>query len=288
MPPPRRYPGMNNGDRPWLVLNQASGSNDEDANRALIERLALCGAEPARVIDCAHDDLPTRDALAAAGVALVICHTGDGTLNALITGLEGWEGAILALPGGTTNLLSKALHGDRDIAAILADLDAMRRIRRPCLRSPHGTALIEVLAGPGATWSDVREGMRDGDIGATASKAVEAARQSTAGPMVALVDPPLGKPEGYSGVRLVPEEAGLVTDGYGAEGVGDYLKQGLALIRRDFREGPHDELGTHPAVTCRSADGSAIELMIDGERSTGAAEIRFSLDSLAVDLLSSR
>jgi hypothetical protein len=279
---------MMTGDRPWLVLNQASGSNDDNANSELIDRLAECGADPARVIDCAQEDLPTRQALEDAGTALVVCHTGDGTLNALATRLEGWDGAILVLPGGTTNLLSKALHGDRDVASILADLDTMRRIRRPCVRSDHGTALIEVLAGPGATWSDVREGMRDGDIGATASKAVEAARQSTVGPMVVLVDPVVGKEAGYSGVRLVPEADGLLTDGYGAEGVADYLKQGLALIRRDFREGPHDELGVHPAVTCRSADGSAIELMIDGERSTGAAEIRFSLDSLGVDLLSSR
>jgi hypothetical protein len=275
-------------EQPWLVLNQASGSNDENANRDLIERLAACGVAPARVIDCAHDDLPTKDVLTAAGVALVICHTGDGTLNALATGIEGWNGAILVLPGGTTNLLSKVLHGDRDVAAILADLDTMRRVRRPCVRSEHGTALIEVLAGPGATWSDVREGMREGDIGATASKAVEAAMQSTAGPMVALVDPVVGKEQGYSGVRLVPEDGGLLTEGYGADGIGDYLKQGLALIRRDFREGPHDELGIHPSVTCRSLDGSGIELMIDGERSSGVAEIRFSLDSLAVDLLSSR
>ncbi|WP_423141379.1 diacylglycerol kinase family protein [Parablastomonas sp. CN1-191] len=279
---------MSTGDGPWLVLNQASGSNDDDANRDLIERLGCAGMAPARVVDCAQDDLPTRSALKGAGVDLVVCHTGDGTLNALLTGLEDWAGAVLVLPGGTTNLLSKALHGDRTSAEIVADLDSMRRTRRTCIRSDAGTALIEVVAGPGATWSDVREGLREGDLTATATRAVEAARQSTSGPMVAVAEPALGRPDGYSGVRMVPEADGIVAAGYGAEGIGDYLKQGVALLRRDFREGPHDELGRHPELVCRSVDGSGIELMLDGERASGAAQIRFSLDSLRVDLLSGR
>ena len=57
------------------------------------------------------------------------------------------------------------------------------------------------------------------------------------------------------------------------------------MLQRDFRDGPHDELGTHPQLLCRSADGGPIELMIDGERATGATELRFSLATLALNLL---
>ena len=61
----------------------------------------------------------------------------------------------------------------------------------------------------------------------------------------------------------------------GAETIADYARQGVALLRRDFREGPHDELGWHRAIVCRSSD--PIELMIDGERATGSCEERFEV-----------
>jgi hypothetical protein len=98
--------------------------------------------------------------------------------------------------------------------------------------------------------------------------------------MVTLADPPLGNPDGYSAVRLYPRDGALAADGYGAQGLADYARQGLALVRRDFREGPHDELGLHPEVTCRS--DAPIELMLDGERASGGREERFAL--VACDL----
>jgi hypothetical protein len=274
----------------WLVVNSASGSNDPAAVEALVEALGAAEASPARVIDGSSDDLPTRTDLDGAGVATLAIYTGDGTINALVPKLEGWDGAVLVLPGGTANLLAKALHGDAAVEAIVEAFGAGRLtlLQRPCIHFGEHTALIEVLAGPGAAWSDVREELRDGDLGTIASTTVEAVRQSAAGPMVAVIEPALGRNEGYAGVRLSPAVDGMQVDGYASDGFGDYLKQGLALLKRDFREGPHDELGHHPAVTCRSADGSEIALMVDGERLSGASEQRFSLETLHVNLLAHR
>lgn len=271
----------------WLVRNSASGSNDEASIAALHAAFAAADCVPARVVDCAAEDLPDRAALEAAGVACVATFTGDGTVSALIPALEGWTGAVLVLPGGTANLLAKALHGDQSVEAIVAAFGArcLHLVQRPCLRFPGHVALIEVLAGPGATWSDVREGLRDGDLAEVASKAVEAMRQSADGSRVAVIEPLLGRADGYAGLRLVPGEGGIIADGYVSETLGDYLKQGVALLKRDFREGPHDPLGQHPALTCRTVDGTPIELMIDGERDSGPAELRFELATLAVNLL---
>ena len=44
---------------------------------------------------------------------LVANAASDGTVNALATGLEGWDGALLVLPGGTANLLTRAIQGER-------------------------------------------------------------------------------------------------------------------------------------------------------------------------------
>ncbi len=271
----------------WLVLNAASGSNDHAASSELMSALAAVGRAPARVVDCSEKALPTRAELEAGNVGVVACHTGDGTLNRLLASLEGWVGAVLVLPGGTTNLLAKAIHGERSATETVAGLADMRRVRRQCLRSAAGTALIEVLAGPGATWSDVREGLREGDFAEVAGKTVEAAQASTGGSMVSIRSPEIGKDAGYAGIRLTPLDHGIAVEGYGAETLADYLRQGIALLRRDFRTGPRDDLGMHPEVRCASIDGSPIELMFDGERCTGPAEITFSLAELDLDLLAS-
>lgn len=269
----------------WLVVNEASGSNDHEAVQNLIGALERHAGPPAKVIDIQQAAVPDRAALDAAGVGLLAVFAGDGTTNALATGLEGWGGRLLVLPGGTSNLLSKKLHGDLDAEAILAQLPAMRPQRRSCIRGAEGTALIEILAGPGAAWSDVREGLREGDIGEIARSGAEAIRQSFTGPMVVVVEPAVGRPEGYTGVRLVPQGGAMRVEGYGANSAADLLRQGVALAKRDYREGPHDDLGTFGEVVCRSLGQTPIELMIDGERGTTAPEARFSLAEFGLDLL---
>lgn len=274
--------------RTWLFLNSASGSNTDAAVRDLLAAFAAAEAPPGHVIDVPRDGCPSPAHLADAGVGRIAVFAGDGTVNAVVTGLEGWTGEILVLPGGTANLLARALHGECDTIEIVRGLPRLSAVRRSCIRTGQGTALIEVLAGPGATWSDVREDLREGDLPGVAVSSLAAIRQSTAGPMVHIADPALGRAEGYSGVRLEVAGAGMFVEGYGADTVADYLLQGLALLRRDYRQGPHDDLGAVSALTCRSLGPEPIELMIDGERRTGSAEERFSLAELAVDLLASR
>ncbi len=268
----------------WLIVNGSSGSNSDAAVRAVRDAFSLAGRAVSRVIDV-REGMPQPADLDAAGVALAGVFAGDGTVNAVATGLEGWGGPLLILPGGTANLLARSLHGEADAPAIVAGLGRLRRTRRPCIRSSQGTALVEILAGPGATWSDVREELREGAVGTFAEKTVDAIRQSTTGPMVVLDDPPLGKLEGYAGVRLDITGGSMLVEGYGADTVGDYLRQGLALLRRNFREGPHDELGAHTSVSCRSLGEEPIPLMFDGERREGATVERFSLAPFALDLL---
>ncbi|WP_296675348.1 diacylglycerol kinase family protein [Novosphingobium sp.] len=272
----------------WLVVNPASGSNDDAARDSLIEGLTKAGHAPDQIVDITAEPDISPAALDRAGVAILAVFTGDGSLNSVICAVEGWGGKVLVLPGGTTNLLAKSLHGeDVTTEAVLAALAAgsLQATRRHAIAYSGGKAVCELLAGPGATWSDVREEMREGNLVAMAQTAVEAAKQTSSGGLVRLCEPELGKPDGYGGVRLVPEAGGMAVDGYGSEGVADYLKQGLALLRRNFREGPHDELGEHASIRCETIDGSKMDLMIDGERATGKAAETFSLAPLAVDLL---
>ncbi len=270
----------------WLIYNGASGSHDEEALRALIDALAAGGHAPARVVDC-KDDTPDAAAANASALGLIVVHGGDGTLSRTIGELEGFSGAILPLPGGTYNLLAREMFGDRDpleIVGLLAD-GRLAGTRRSCIRGPGVLALAELLAGPGAKWADVREEMRDSNVGEAIVKGWDAAAAATVGPMIAIAQPSGGRADGYAGVRLCPRPSGMTIDGYAAEGLGEYLQQGMAILRRDFREGPHDEIRPAPTVVCRSLAGEPIPLMVDGERSEGASELTFSLDTLNCDLL---
>lgn len=272
----------------WLCANAASGSNDEAAMRELAQALADVRCEPARIIDFSQHPFPDRRQIEAAGVGLLAVFAGDGTINAVATACEGWGGHVLVLPGGTANLLSHALHGERSACEIVAAYPRSQPVRRHCIRNGARTALIEVLAGPGATWSDVREELRDGNLGGVAATSLTAIRESTLGSMVGLAVPPVGREEGYAGLRMEPLAEGIAVEGYGAATVGDYLKQGIALVRRDFREGPHEELALAPEIVCRSLGDEPIELMIDGERHSGASEERFVLDPLDLNLVATR
>jgi len=277
---------MDRAGETWLIYNGASGSHDEGVLHDLVAALEAAGRRPSRVLDC-KDGTPDARAANAAGLGLIAIHGGDGTLSRAIGGLEGFEGTVLPLPGGTFNLLARDIFGDPDALEIVRLLGAghLTPHRRPCIRGEGVLALAELLAGPGAKWADVREEMRDANLGEMIAKGWDAAATSTAGPGVALVEPQVGRADGYAGVRLVPRAGGMEIAGYAAEGLGDFLQHGIAILKRDFREGPHDELGAASRVTCRSLGDEPVPLMVDGERGEGASRLTFSLDTLACDLL---
>lgn len=277
---------MNHSKPIWLIYNGASGSHDDASLGALVLAMAAAGHGPVRVIDC-KDRTPDAREATAADLGLIAVHGGDGTLSRTITGLEGFSGAVLPLPGGTFNLLAREIYGERDPLDIVELLGKglLAPTRRTCIRGGEITALAELLAGPGAMWADVREEMREANIGEMIAKGWDAAATSAVGPMVAVAEPATGREDGYAGVRLCPKQRGIAIEGYAAEGLGDYLQQGMAILKRDFREGPHDELGLAPRVAVRSLQDTPIPLMIDGERSEGASTLSFSLDTLDVDLL---
>ena len=276
--------------RRWLVVNETSGSHQEEMIGDLREILGQQAADDVHVIDVKHDGMPKRAELEREGVDVLVVHGGDGSLNYAASELEGWSGALLPLPGGTANLLCHRLFEECDSTDIARRFVAgeFERRRLPCVRGENVLALSEILAGPGAKWADVREELRESALLEAASDAAEAISESWSGPKVALREPSLGKEDGYAGVRLSPVGDAIKIQGYAAGTVGDFLGQGLAILKHDFREGPHDDLGAVSSVTCVGEDGAPIPLMVDGERYDGRNEERFSLAPLDLDLFCPR
>lgn len=271
----------------WLITNAASGSNNEAAVEALKQACADAGMTIAGHTTFPDAPVPSAQELAAAGAGVVMVYAGDGTINATISALAGWDGAILVLKGGTMNLLYHRLHGDQEVEQVIAAVarGAVQQVRPGVVHSPHGQALAGLMAGPGTSWCDVREAMRDGAVVDLAATAVKALEQSLGGATIACRDPALGRPEGYPLVMLTPQDDGIVVEAYHSESTADYLAQGWALLKRDFRQGPHTDLGTVRRLVLASTDGLPFGLLIDGEPRETGSEVELTLANCGVDLL---
>lgn len=271
----------------WLVVNPASGSNTADSAESIKTALEQRGWEVARTLVFPDDGLPDPRELRAQGIAQLVIYTGDGSMGTLINHLSGWSGSVLALPGGTMNLLPLRLHRTLDIEAILdvvAGGGAVAR-RLGCVRCDAGLALAGLLVGPGTAWSRVRESMRHFAVAEIASETIAAIRETATGPYVTLPERTVARAEGYPLVELTPGEHGIQIDGYFAEAPGDFAEQAWALLRRRFREGPHDRLGLADAITLQSIDGGPLACLIDGEPAECPSPFRFTLEYCGVDLL---
>lgn len=278
---------MEHAHKTWLVCNPDSGSNDEQVLAELEQALTEAGLNLMRRIRFPEDALPEPAELDAEQIEILAVFAGDGTIHAAVTGLYGWSGAVLVLPGGTMNMLSKRLHGDipaLEIAQKLS-LGALRRVRPNIVGSRHGDGLTGVLAGPGAIWNEVREALRAANLLQMVSTTREAIAQSANGPKVVCTGVDGAREGGYAAVTVTPHEAGLDVKGYYAETLADYAGQGIALLNRNYRDGPHDDLGTFREVRLVCPEGEPMGLLIDGEPFDGESEELFRMTTCGVDLL---
>lgn len=274
----------------WLITNQMSGSNDEEAIAAIRRACSECDMRVAYHTRVPEEDLPTPALMTAAEIDLVAIFAGDGTINAALEKLAGWEGDILILPGGTMNLLFHRLHGELSMDEVLARAGRgqSRKVRLPVIRTSHGDALAGLLAGPGTSWYRVREAMRENSILDMAEGTIEAIEETLGGASVTCASPPLGRREGYPLLALNPYRDGIEVVAFHAESPGEYLDQTWALMRRDFREGPHDILGSAEKIAIESTDGEPFGLLIDGEPVECEPRTEFALVDCKVDLLATQ
>lgn len=252
-------------------MNPASGSHDPALPTRLEAVAASHGATIIRTINFPDEPLPQPAELDAAGVAMLIVHTGDGTVNAAASTLAGWRGAMLVLPGGTLNLLARRLHGDAAPEAILdAALSGSARPGPiPMIAGIDSAteiaALVGVFAGPTTAWGDVRETLRRRDLSGLAEAVPRALNQTFDGDQVRLDGASARYPAIYAEPFAAPDGPILRLMGFRADGAGELFRHGFAWLGGDFRNGPHQSLGEREeaVILC---DGADMGLLVDGER----------------------
>lgn len=267
--------------RPALIRNDQSGSHDEAVLEQIVESCRELGAPIAATFALPDDDIPGAAELERRGIDLLLVWTGDGTINAAATKAAGWDGAVLPLPGGTLNLLSKELHGDRPVSEILSDAlqGKGRRQPVPMIRSDGGDAFITIVAGPATRWAEVRETMRQDGLVEASRSAPDALDAMMNAPGVAVA----GHGQVYPAVILTPTAHGIRADGILTEGTADVLRHGLAWLGGDFRDGPSEEITTGETIILES--GAPISLEYDGELGETPSPARFGLGTSAVDFV---
>ena len=139
----------------WFICNSASGSYDAQRCDALADALGAT-----RRITIPDDPMPDAAAARREGAERIAIFTGDGTVSSAVEALEGWDGELLILPGGTMNLLSRKLHGDATPEDIIARLPQATARTMPILKGAGLRSLVGVIAGPTSAWGDVREAVR--------------------------------------------------------------------------------------------------------------------------------
>jgi hypothetical protein len=148
-------------ERLWFVTNPASGSSGAARRAAIDAVFAECGLVLASETEFPRESLPDAAILDRARVDTLVLFAGDGTINAALCALADWPGDALILPGGTMNLLAKALHGSRDPATIVRAAHAgARRTALPCIEAGPHRAFVGLILGPAAHWARAREAAR--------------------------------------------------------------------------------------------------------------------------------
>lgn len=268
-----------------FVANSRSGSFDQDKVDEILARANALGLGEPHPVYLPDAEAPTAGSVDKDDVIAVF--GGDGTIGSVVRGLADWDGAVLVLPGGTMNLASKRLHGDVDSLEILEAIAAgkVRRTRPNVVRTDEGDSLAGVMVGPGTSWSDVREAMRDVDIANLAASTVRAFATTGSAAKVACLEPALGRAEGYPMIEVLPTSGGMEISGYHADDLGQFAVGLAALLRHDFRSGPCEAFEIDHPVVIGAVNGSPVGVLIDGDAVDERDKVALAVGPSRVDLL---
>ena len=148
------------------IINTSSGGFDSESEQKIIDNLKGAGiVEPK--IWCGGADLIEQSFAEAAGqqLEMLIVLGGDGTIRAAAGACAEKGPYLIPLPGGTMNMLPRALYGEVSWEeALKSTLTAPSAKVLSGGRIAGKLFLIAAIVGAPALWAESRESMREGDI----------------------------------------------------------------------------------------------------------------------------
>jgi diacylglycerol kinase family enzyme len=163
------------------VLNTASGSCDDTSDARLRAVFEAAGVPLASVAAVKSDEVEAAldQAVAAADVLVVL--GGDGTIRTAAGKCGATGPPLIPLPGGTLNMLPKALYGERTWDRALADTLAEPYLREISGGLAQGEPFYcAAIMGAPTLWADAREAVRHGRLSEAFRRAAIAVRRGGA------------------------------------------------------------------------------------------------------------
>lgn len=253
-----------------VLVNPLSGSVGPRAAGEVRKLLKDYPCE-AEVVELVGDTLNAQidEALATKPDVLFVL-AGDGTARAAAS-KAGPSGPLVApLPGGTMNMLPKALYGTTDWKVALRD--ALENGSARCVSGGvvEGQAFYCAgIFGSPALWAPAREAVREGKLGLAWTYGRRALRRAFSGKIRVELD--LGKPRRSEALALISpmisraldEPVGLEAAAMNPADAAEAFRLAANALFSDWRQDP--SVITKPARLIRIRGRSRIPAVLDGE-----------------------
>lgn len=278
------------------LYNPASGSVTADGGEKLRAALEESGVRGAELIELDRDDCDRQlKQLSSANPDLFVVWGGDGTLRTALT-LAGQTPNLLLLPGGTMNLLTKSIHGDKTWDTILKEvLAGPKRRAIPAGKANDEHFYCAMLAGAPARLAEAREALRRGELVKAATEA--AAALETLGNLNLEARYRDGytferaslPPTSIIGVLVGPvaRDAEMEVAALAESTPGAALSVIWSSFISDWRSAPNVTVVPARSLVIESGDGS-IPVIIDGEAIEVGDTVRVSYVKEAAQCLTAR
>ena len=148
------------------IINTSSGSCDLESEEKMLNTLKDAGiAEPRMWCGRADQMAPFFAEAAGHKLEVLVVLGGDGTIRTAAEGCTEEGPYLIPLPGGTLNMLSRALYGDVSWEEALKNT-----LAAPSTRVLSGGRIadkqffIAAIVGAPSLWAEARESIREGEI----------------------------------------------------------------------------------------------------------------------------
>lgn len=260
--------------RVTMLVNPLSGGVGSQAVAEATAILAEYDCE-ASIVELDHDNFDARvDAALAAGPDVLIVLAGDGTAGT-IASRAGPDGPLIApLPGGTMNMLPKALYGTADwkIALRLAlEQGTVQGVAGGEISDIDGehTFYCAAILGSAALWAPAREAIRTGQIKLAWVYARRALRRAFSGRLRYALDGTTGRQTEALVLitptisRAIGEDAGLEAAAMNPADAGQAMRLAAHALFKGWRQDPSVRTTATRNASVRAR--SRIPAVIDGE-----------------------
>jgi len=155
-----------------VLFNPKSGSVPADARDKLTAALQEGGIRGADLIETDPENCDKQlKELADMAPDLFVVWGGDGTIRSALSIVGPITPNLLILPGGTMNLLPRAIHGEKAWELVLRDVLKGPKLKSLSAGEVNGDRFYcAMLAGAPAHFAEARESIRRGDLARAAAQ----------------------------------------------------------------------------------------------------------------------